>query len=318
MNKKFFSGDSIRHAVLQAARYFKVDPDEVSYREVDRRHGFLRSRRRAVIEVSTENPTRPVSEGASVDAASVEEQPVPSEPSPAPEPARQPWQSDAEPVSVEGAEAEPSAEPEVSSEPERSAEPEPRAAARTEPRTESRPFQEFSEQPVPLTKRYPRAEGDLAEAAQTALGRIFELGRVDLEAEVLQGEERLEVELSGADEELLLEDRGRLLLAIQHLLPRMLRGLTGQSTPCWVDCDNFHEIRTEQLRDLAQRVATEVRNSGRSRMLEPMSPDERRIVHLTLADDPAVETVSQGNGLFKRVQVRPQKLSPRGFDPYTR
>ena len=118
--------------------------------------------------------------------------------------------------------------------------------------------------------------------------------------------------------EYLLEDRGRLLLAIQHLLPRMLRGLTGRSTPCQVDCDDFHEIRNEQLRDLAQRVASEVRNRRRSRTLEPMSPDERRIVHLTLADDPAVETVSQGNGLFKRVQIRPQKMQPRGFDPFAR
>ncbi len=160
---------------------------------------------------------------------------------------------------------------------------------------------------------------ELAAAARQALDRIFELGRLDLEIQSIgQGEEKLEIELRGEDEEFLLEDRGRLLLAIQHLLPRMLRGLTGRSTPCLVDCDDFHEIRTEQLRDLAQRVASEVRNRRRSRTLEPMSPDERRIVHLTLADDPAVETVSQGNGLFKRVQIRPQKMQPRGFDPFGR
>ncbi len=49
-----------------------------------------------------------------------------------------------------------------------------------------------------------------------------------------------------------------------------------------------------------------------------MSPDERRIVHLTLTDDPAVETVSRGQGLFKRVQVRPVRERPQGFDPYNR
>jgi predicted RNA-binding protein Jag len=47
-----------------------------------------------------------------------------------------------------------------------------------------------------------------------------------------------------------------------------------------------------------------------------MSPDERRIVHVTLADDAAVETESQGSGLFKRVMVMPVRRQSRGFDPY--
>ena len=316
MNKKFFSGDSIDQAVMQAARYFKIDPEEVAYREVERRHGFLRSRRRAVIEVDTENPTRPRDERRPAEEAQSPAPAASPQPTARSSEERQEAEERQRAVGVESG----AGEPEVEVEPEVEPKSESFAAPRAKPRRRrgQRPFQELSEEPIPLSKRYPPAEGELAEAAQTALARIFELGGLDLSAEIMQGEERLQVELRGSDEEALLEDRGRLLLAIQHLLPRMLRGLTGRSTPCWVDCDNFHEIRTEQLRDLAQRVATEVRNSRRSRMLEPMSPDERRIVHLTLADDPAVETISQGNGLFKRVQVRPQKMRPRGFDPYSR
>ncbi|MDH4066660.1 MAG: single-stranded DNA-binding protein, partial [Acidobacteriota bacterium] len=104
----------------------------------------------------------------------------------------------------------------------------------------------------------------------------------------------------------------------QHLLPRMIRGLTGGSVACQVDSDNFHEVRAEQLRVMAQDAAAEVRRSRRMQTLEPMSPDERRIVHLTLADDPAVETESHGTGLFKRVTVRPAHRPSRGSDDYRR
>jgi spoIIIJ-associated protein len=103
----------------------------------------------------------------------------------------------------------------------------------------------------------------------------------------------------------LLKSQGRPLLAIQHLAPRLVRGLTGESVFCRVDCDSFHMIREERLRDLAQRVASEVTDRGRSRMLESMAPDERRIVHMTLADDPNVTTESQGDGFLKRIKVLP-------------
>lgn len=325
MNKKFFSGDSVRQALLQAARHFQVEPEEVAYREVDRRHGFLRSRRRAVIEVDTENPLRGTTAGPNAES-----------------PAESTVEPPAEPPNVQAEEAEEAVEAREAAmegdSPIDASEDLPVQDLRTdeivadvfgddmesvEPNEpEPAPAETESpdvEPPAKEGRQASEASADVSDATRQALGRIFELGRLDLEIKsVRQGEEKLEVELRGQDEELLLEDRGRLLLALQHLLPRMLRGLTGTSAPCRVDCDDFHEIRTEQLRDLAQRVASEVRNRRRSRTLEPMSPDERRIVHLTLADDPAVETVSQGNGLFKRVQIRPQKMQPRGFDPFGR
>jgi spoIIIJ-associated protein len=279
--KKFFSGNSLEQAILQAARHFQLEPDELAYSQVERRHGFLKVRRRVVIEVDASNPRR------------------------------------AEPVSeVVGEGAQEAAAPESAEE----EAPTPGQAPETEPEQESG-VEELTALPESLLsarERFPRAEGEPAEAAKEAINHLLALGKLEVSAEVLQGEEGFEIEVWGLDEELLLEDRGRLLLSMQHLLPRLIRGLTQETVPCRVDCDNFQEIRTEQLRVLAQRAAAEVREKGRSRSLEPMSPDERRIVHLTLADDPAVETESQGSGLFKRVQVRPVRRRPRGFDPYSR
>ena len=169
----------------------------------------------------------------------------------------------------------------------------------------------------PARSRQP-VNGSIGEAAREAVRRLCVLGQLDLEAEVFEGDDGLEVEIRGNDEDLLLEDRGRLLLAMQHLMPRLIRGLTGEAVACRVDCDNFQEVRAEQVRVLAQKVAAEVRERGRMRTLEPMAPDERRIIHMTLADDRAVETESQGSGLFKRVKVMPANRRSRSFEPYRR
>lgn len=291
-NRRFFSGDSLPQALNQAAQHFQVPPSEIRYQQVEKRHGFLKVRRKVVIEVDADNPFV---------AAPADEDPERQE-SGAPEAA-----GASAPAPVGADEARPSSEPPEP--PERPAPParEPQAAT---PPIEKKPAAapeggvSLPEAPPPASERYPAAEGEEAAAAADALSRILALAGLELEHEILQGEEELLVELWGDDQEILLRDRGRLLLAIQHLMPRVIRGLIGRSVVCKVDSDDFHMIREERLRDLAQRAADEVRDRGRSKTLEPMSPDERRIVHLTLADYPGVETESHGSGLFKRVMVR--------------
>jgi spoIIIJ-associated protein len=72
---------------------------------------------------------------------------------------------------------------------------------------------------------------------------------------------------------------------------------------CRLDCEGFHTARGERLALLAQKAADRVRQGGRSWLLEPMPPDERRLVHLALAEEPDVETESVGDGFLKRVRV---------------
>lgn len=315
--RKFFSGDSIEQAVLQAARHHGIDPDELSYSVIEKRHGFLKVRRRVLIEVPPDAPRKG-------DAPSRQETPA-VEKLPAPPPQLEVPARPLEPRPSEGRAASPTEEAE-SAQSESAAPP-----AREE--SEQVLFHEISsgERPRPLEPFAPPQEpssappsaetpvnppaavpaGEMVAAAYKALDHLFALGDLRLEADVTEGAEGLEVEIHGDDQDVLLRDRGRLLLAIQHLLPRLLRGLTGDSVPVQVDSDNFHEIREERLRDLAQRAASDVLQGGRARTLEPMSPDERRIVHLTLTDDAGVTTESKGQGFFKRITVRPKRGARR-------
>jgi spoIIIJ-associated protein len=159
---------------------------------------------------------------------------------------------------------------------------------------------------------------EFIDAAKRGLEEIMGFAKLDLEAEIKEGDECLEIELDGVDRERLVEDRGNLLLAIQHLLPRLIRGYAGRSIPCHVDSKNFHAEREVKLRKLAEDSAAEVVERQRPRTLPPMNPAERRIIHVTLADNKEINTESQGRGFFKRVAISPAVRRPRGFDRYSR
>jgi spoIIIJ-associated protein len=337
--RRFFSGDSLQQALVQAANYFNLDPAYVAYKSLEKRHGFLKTRRKVVIEVDPDNPRRE-SPAPLPPAERVVPPPPPSsyltrDPSlPSPEP-----QMMAEMPPPVPSERPPRRERERPERAERRGRDRGGDRGRSEgdrdrprrgrgddaprrPRRSPLDVEEARQPPVPvvegeaglvtlpekprgISERYPPAAGAVAEAASKSANLLIRIAGLDLEARVFQGEERLEVELLGDDVDWCFADDGEFLNAVEHLLPRMIRTLSGEAAVVRVDCDNFHEIREERLRSLAQRIAEDVRRKGRPRILEPMNPADRRIIHTTLADDPGVVTESEGEGYFKRVMVRP-------------
>jgi hypothetical protein len=71
-----------------------------------------------------------------------------------------------------------------------------------------------------------------------------------------------------------------------------------------IDAEGFRAHQRESLEELAHRSADEVKRTRRPTLLPPLSPGERRLVHLALAEDPEVETESEGDGFLKRVAVK--------------
>ncbi|MEA2599693.1 MAG: spoIIIJ-associated protein [Acidobacteriota bacterium] len=332
--RRFFSGDSLQQAIIQAANYFNLDPDWVAYQSLEKRHGFLKTRRKVVIEVDPDNPKR-----ASPVSAPATQRAVPPPP-PSGYLTREAPARTEPPAFVERPPAAPRPEGELPRPPRESRERRPEGGGRgrgpreggrggERPRRggdDRRPRPERSgpevetfrlergpseglvtlpEKPRGVSERYPAAAGPVAEAAAKSVELLIRIAGLELKAQVFQGDERLEVDLSGEDVDWCFADDGEFVQAVEHLLPRMIRSLAGEAVPVRVDCDNFHEIREERLRSLAQRVAEEVRRGGKPRILEPMNPGDRRIIHVTLADDPGVVTESEGDGYFKRIMVRP-------------
>lgn len=305
--RKYFSGKTLDNALLLAARHHGLRPEEVAYRQIEKRHGFLKARKGVLIEVDPESPR----------LESSSEAPVVSEPTPTGVVAEEIVAPETEPE--EGIDESEHVSSEVPAEPE---------SARA-PEEESEPAPSEAEKLEEVAAAEPRSRdtdpGDddggveeLIEAAGRGLKEILAFSKLDLGYEVTEGEGQLEIELRGPDRARLLEDRGNLILSIQHLLPRLVRGYTGRSIPCHVDSENYHESRRAELKELAEEAANEVRERQRSRTLPPMNPAERRIIHVTLADEEEITTESQGRGFFKRVTISPATRRPRGFDRYNR
>ena len=153
----------------------------------------------------------------------------------------------------------------------------------------------------------PAVEDELpdSEAIERSLEEILSLLGLQLEMTIRRGGEGFEIELSGEDGDALLSREGALLDAIEHLLPRMVRGLAGHPVACRLDSGGFRAAHRREMRELAERAAEEVRRDLQSQVLEPMNPADRRLVHLALAEDPTVQTRSEGGGFLKRVRISP-------------
>lgn len=111
------------------------------------------------------------------------------------------------------------------------------------------------------------------------------------------------INVSGEDLGVLIGRRGQTLDALQYLVRLIVSKQTNVRAPVIIDVENYKRRRLEDLKTLALNVAEQVKSTKSSIKLEPMSPFERRVVHMTLADDPDVVTESVGEGEGRQVMV---------------
>lgn len=100
--------------------------------------------------------------------------------------------------------------------------------------------------------------------------------------------------------------KGKNLDALQ-VLANVFAGKTDVAYKIIVDAENYRVRHEEQIIKEAYHVAQMVKKSGRSRLLEPMNPYERRLVHTALNDVTGIETKSEGEGLLKQVRILAKK-----------
>jgi spoIIIJ-associated protein len=162
-----------------------------------------------------------------------------------------------------------------------------------------------------------RADLEAAEASPEALAagkRILEtvMGHLGFDAvvEVAAGEtSRLNVVAQGDDRDALgalIGRKGERLSALQHLVNLMLSKEMGSWTRVLVDVEDYRGRRERQLRELADRAAARVMETGKMLQLEPMPALERRWIHLTLREHSGVATQSIGEEPNRRVVLVPR------------
>ena len=113
------------------------------------------------------------------------------------------------------------------------------------------------------------------------------------------------VVLSGPDRSLLLGRTAELLDAVEYVTNRAFGKQMRHDAKIVFDSGNYRQMREQELRLMALKAAERVRSSRSAFTFDPLSPSERRIIHLALVDDAGVRTESVGEGLERKVRVVP-------------
>ena len=209
----------------------------------------------------------------------------------------------------------PAAKPEAKAAPRTERVPRPERAPRTDrperkeprpakPRTEKAPAPAQSE-PKPKKPKTPTTEAEL-KAAVSFVETLIKNLEIEVEATVGTDEENAGcITIDGKDASVLIGHHGETLDALQYLANLAANRAEGKDDHerITVDVAGYRARREEKLRELARRQAEKVQKYGRSVMLEPMNPYERRIIHAEIQNIEGVSTNSIGSDSNRKVVI---------------
>ena len=136
--------------------------------------------------------------------------------------------------------------------------------------------------------------------------KLLELMGVEGSVEVLSAEVPLQLNVKGEDLGILIGRRGQTLGALEYVTKLMVVQRMKTWLPLTVDVAGYRKHRHESLQKLALYLAEQVKSKHRAVPMEPMPADERRVIHLALADHPDVRTESMGEGENRKVVILPR------------
>jgi spoIIIJ-associated protein len=175
-----------------------------------------------------------------------------------------------------------------------------------------RPAREPREPREPRERREDRPKGDPVDPAIVGAQAVGFLEGVvkgfGLKADVVlvREDEEMEVQVNGDDLGLLVGPKGNTLLALQDLTRVVAqRRLGDHDTRLRVDVAGYRERRRDALSRFAAKVANEVIESGKPRVLEPMASADRKVIHDTLATMDGVTTRSRGDDPYRQIVIEP-------------
>jgi len=153
-------------------------------------------------------------------------------------------------------------------------------------------------------KEYKKSEG--TGAIEFIKRLIEEMGIEGANIEESESEETRKIEVKGNGVGKMVGHRGETLGAIQTIVSAIDRNDNEGGKRLMLDVDGYLEKREQTLIGLAGRMAKKVNQTGRPARLEPMTANERRIVHTALQDEEGVTTISKGQEPNRYLMIIPK------------
>jgi spoIIIJ-associated protein len=158
----------------------------------------------------------------------------------------------------------------------------------------------------PVTSSEDEEETSKANEAQEVLQNLVawlsEPATVEIKEET---DERILLEIHGDKTGLLIGKRGQTLDALQFLVNKMVNRSGDSAKRIEVDMEQYRKRREQALRNMAVRLGQKVKKKRKPITIEAMNAHDRRIVHLTLKNDRALETKSVGKGEMRKLVIHP-------------
>lgn len=152
------------------------------------------------------------------------------------------------------------------------------------------------------------------DVAETTVSELLEKMKVTAqvtahygEADDISGHVPIQVEIFGDDLSILIGKRSETLNALQYISRLIVGKELNRSVILVLDVEGYRSRREKQIRQLARRMADQAIKTGRRQTLEPMPPNERRIVHIELRENPDVRTESFGDEPHRKVTIIPKE-----------
>lgn len=164
-------------------------------------------------------------------------------------------------------------------------------------------------EPRPVIPCDPEAAQAAAERGIAFLQPIFAKLQVAPSHTFTLREDVMQIVFAGENLGALIGRRGETLNALQYLVNLAANKTGGEHVRLVLDVEGYRQGREETLINLAHKMADKSVRTGRRVELEPMSPQERRVVHLALQEDSRVETLSRGEEPYRRVVISCKRSS---------
>lgn len=158
----------------------------------------------------------------------------------------------------------------------------------------------------PSSDDEPQEDGK-AELAVEMVAEIVNRMGLKLETKIREDGDEVVLDITGEDAGRVIGKKGQTLDALQFVINKIVNRFPEGRRHVLLDSGDYRQRREDGLASMARREAKRAVTQSRIITLEPMSPRDRRVVHLSLAKFPGVSTRSDGEGNERRVRIIPAR-----------
>ncbi|MBW2339096.1 MAG: Jag N-terminal domain-containing protein [Deltaproteobacteria bacterium] len=143
--------------------------------------------------------------------------------------------------------------------------------------------------------------------AQETLRKIISLMSIDTKISAVRKGDDIVLNIEGNNTGILIGHKGRTLEALEFIVNKAVNRATETKVRVIVDTENYRKRKEESLKGLALKMGEQAKRTKKTVTIDSVNPHDRRIIHLALKGDSQIQTKSDGEGLFKKVHIIPNR-----------